>query len=248
VANPLDGTISIGGKAFEKKYVALGLVGTAGVAYFVVQKRKASAAANQLATDQAAGDQVADDSIDPQTGYPYGSAEDDQALSDWQNQPGLPDNTFTGGGGGVSDGGGFTSNAAWAQAAESAMGSTGTDSIAAALGHYLTGQQVTADEVTHINEAIAIEGYPPIPGTNGYPPAYKTAGGTSTGSGGGTPNPSRKKKTVVAPGGKTLREIASEDSNVTSYAQARALNPWAHRFTVKSKPIPKGYKVTLYAA
>jgi hypothetical protein len=48
-----------------------------------------------------------------------------------------------------------------------------------ALGKYITGQSVTSDMVTIINQAIAFAGPAPVPGQNGNPPGFNevTTGG-----------------------------------------------------------------------
>jgi len=80
-----------------------------------------------------------------------------------------------------------TTNAEWSAAALSQLtnqGYSGT-SVLAALGQYLLGLNLTADQAGIVTAAIAIEGYPPVPGAGGFPPAMKT-GGTP---GGGQPAP-----------------------------------------------------------
>lgn len=177
-------TIHIAGKPVNKKavYVAGGVALVFGVFYYY-QKRSAANSAAANSTANAANSQ-----IDPQTGYPYGSPEDQAALAAMGGQYGAFDpgtGQYVGYdpyGGGNPGGGGpppppgpgsFTNNAQWATYAEQQMGSSGTDSIAAALGHYLSGAKVTSGEQTLIQEAIAIAGQPPVAGTNpaGYPPA-----------------------------------------------------------------------------
>ena len=86
-----------------------------------------------------------------------------------------------------------STNAAWAQAAESYLSNTGgydPGTVAGALGIYLSGGTPTTDQQSIIDAAIAFEGYPPTAGPNGYPPAIHTAppGGQTGGggSGGGT--------------------------------------------------------------
>jgi hypothetical protein len=73
----------------------------------------------------------------------------------------------------------FANNAAWAQASETYLGSNGADAIAAALAKYISGQQITTDQQTTVEEAIAAEGYPPVAGANGYPPSMNVTGGSS---------------------------------------------------------------------
>jgi hypothetical protein len=47
--------------------------------------------------------------------------------------------------------------------------------VAAALGRYLTGGTLTADEENIVRAAIAFENYPPVPGANGFPPAMHSS-------------------------------------------------------------------------
>lgn len=82
-----------------------------------------------------------------------------------------------------------STNAQWSQATVSALtaqGYTG-QTVLGALGPYLTGKQVTPAQEQIIQAAIAVEGYPPIPGPSGNPPGIVTAGsgGGGTGQGGG---------------------------------------------------------------
>lgn len=86
-----------------------------------------------------------------------------------------------------------TTNAQWTQAAITQLTDEGynAESVSAALGAYTQGQSVTSAQEEMINSAIGIEGYPPDPGANGYPPSINVTGGggsgqTSTGYGYGT--------------------------------------------------------------
>jgi hypothetical protein len=80
-----------------------------------------------------------------------------------------------------------TTNAQWAQAAITQLENDGYDpqSVAAALGAYELGQPVTANQQSIIQAAIAVEGYPPVAGANGHPPAINVQGTTGGGTGGG---------------------------------------------------------------
>jgi hypothetical protein len=201
-------TVTLPGGLHVKKNVAI-TVGIASVAvggYFYYRQRKASQAAAASATDPNA-------QTDPQTGFAYGSPQDQAALAGMSGATLGQSNTgasFQGGqvigydqygnpiygqgqpGSGMP--GAFVSNAQWTQAAEALMGSNGADAIAAALGKYLLGQPLTVDQVTSVQQAIAAEGYPPVAGVNGNPPGYQTAqppsgGGGGTGAGPGAKNP-----------------------------------------------------------
>lgn len=82
-------------------------------------------------------------------------------------------------------------NQAWAQAAENYLVESGgydQNTVASALGPYITGSTVTAEQQAIIEAAIAFEGYPPQPGANNYPPNIHTSASTgqSGGSGGTT--------------------------------------------------------------
>lgn len=80
----------------------------------------------------------------------------------------------------------YATNGQWAQAAEDYLSSTvgaDTTTVAAALGKYVTGQALSSDQVSVIEQAIAFVGYPPVNGPDGYPPQIRTqpppAGGTT---------------------------------------------------------------------
>lgn len=194
-------TVTLPGGIHAKKNVviAVGLGSVLVAGYFYYRQKNQAAAASTTATDSSA-------QIDPQTGFAYGSPEDQAALAGMSGATLGQSNTgasFVGGqvigydqfgnpiygqgqpGSGLP--GAFTSNAQWGQSVEAAMGSNGADAIAAALGKYLLGQPLTADQVTTVQQAIAVEGYPPVAGFNGNPPSYQTVGGpTGTGGGGGS--------------------------------------------------------------
>lgn len=131
--------------------------------------------------------------INPATGYPYGSAEDAAELA---KQAGYIAPGSSGGGGGGSGGNvGLITNAQWTQAVIQGMQSDGIVSdpavLSAALGQYITGQPVTESAYRSlIEQAIAYQGYPPVSGPNGYPPAINT----ST-----QPTPTPKPKPTPAP-------------------------------------------------
>lgn len=175
-------------------YVGVGAAGLLGIALVRYRKQQqaaaATAAANAAAQAPGTGN-GASDQIDPATGFPYGSAQDAAALTA-QAGYNFPTTGYQYGYGGANtypttSPASFTSNAQWSQAAEQYMVGQGGDAntIGNALGKYITGQPVP-DQTNQglINEAIAFEGYPPVPGPNGFPPSINTANPGSTGSGG----------------------------------------------------------------
>jgi hypothetical protein len=188
---PIFGTVK------KKTAAIVGIGSVAGVLGFIwYRQRKAASAAAAASTASTAstaamqtdpaGNQCV--TLDPQTGYCPGTTEDTQALEALTQESaagelssgsssdyvGLAEGT------GNTGPGTFTSNANWAQYVEEALGSDGTDAIAAAIGLYLNGQPLSSSQVTIIQEAVAIGGNPPVSGASGYPPNYQTAGGTST--------------------------------------------------------------------
>jgi hypothetical protein len=199
----LDGSVEIAGHSLPKKQVALGVGGVVVVAVLYEVKKRRSAGAGSSVT--AASDSSGSGQVDPVTGYAYGSPEDVAALqgstgSDDSSSSVSGDGQVVGytedgapvyGAGGVSAAnsgpGYFTSNAEWAQAFESQVGSSGDDATAAALGKYLTGSQVTPAQQTIIQEAIASQGAAPVSGSTGYPPNIRliagSTGTTTTGTG-----------------------------------------------------------------
>lgn len=193
----LTGSVKIPGIGeIPKKQAAIGGAVLAVLLGIVWYRHRAAAAASNTApppTGDAAGAGLASDpyppdgttgnagdpnSTDPATGQTYG----DEDTSYYGS-------TGTAGGGGGSLAQQVTSNAAWSQAAQgylvTADPAIDPGTIASALGAYVTGSPVTADQQTIIEQAIAFEGYPPVAGPSGQPPSINLApGGTGTGTGG----------------------------------------------------------------
>lgn len=208
-------TISLPGLGPTKKTTAYalgaGVVILGGITWY--RSKNAGAAAVAPAADQTA----ASDQIDPATGFPFGSAEDTNALAAQQFAPsgggassGVDQGTS--GSGGAPTGGTFTTNAQWAQAVEDYLANTvGSDPnvVGNALGKYITGQALTVDQVAVVEQAIAFGGYPPVNGPTGYPPSYKTVNEppppppTS-----GTPKAAGTLHASVPPGGKTTVNLS----------------------------------------
>jgi len=187
---PLVGGVS-------KKALAIGGVASAAVVgLFLLRKRKGAAATPAAGQDPNA--------IDPATGLTYAEEAAGASTSDYLS-PGLQDTTGgpTYGSTGYTDpntgqwvygntGTGqaaATTNSAWAQNAVAYLSqNNGTDpaALSAALGAYLAGRALTPDQVSLADQAIAVEGYPPVAGAGGYPPGIREAGTPSQGGTGGS--------------------------------------------------------------
>jgi Fibronectin type III domain len=226
----LDGTIDIFGQHVKKKTAAiagLGIGGLAGIFWWRNRQSAAAAAATTSSdTSSTAG------TIDPETGDVAGSPQDEIDLAALQQEQSADEvdsaSEITGDGNiiGYDDEGnpiygaggttptpvtttGYTTNAQWGTAAEAALGSNGTDAIAAAIAKYLNGQPITTDQATTVQEAQALVGSPPVAGTNGNPPGYVTTGGTS-------PSPVSGSKPAKAPTG--TRSTPGATSAVVAWA------------------------------
>jgi hypothetical protein len=159
-----------------KKKTGLIIVGAAvvilGVAYY--RSKKASDAAAIASAGASVG-------VDPATGFLYGSAEDAAALANQGSyiSPGGGGNGASVGGSGTIPTTGFATNGAWSQAAIQYMQSAGlvedAAQLSAALGKYIAGSPVTDVQKSLIEQAIAFQGYPPVPGPAGYPPSVNQA-------------------------------------------------------------------------
>jgi len=171
----------------KRSYILIGVavVGTAAVIYW--RNRNAAAASSSGLTTDPAGNVG---TIDPATGFVYGSPQDLDALN---AMAGSSTSSGGGGGGGSSSGAGdtstqvsngppFASNAAWAQYAANYLvtnlnmdpGTVGND-----LGKYLAGAEVTTAERDVITQAIAFAGPVPVAGPSGYPPSIRVSGSTA---------------------------------------------------------------------
>jgi hypothetical protein len=138
-----------------------------------------------------------------------------------------------------------TTNAGWASAAEAYLTSqTGADpaTVAAALGKYITGQTVSANQQSIIDQAIAFEGYPPTAGANNYPPNIHTGGTTGQGGGGTT---GAGTKTVQANGKEDLSQFAHSRHTTGGKLIALKGNKWLTTYYGTKRKIPKGYKIAV---
>jgi PASTA domain len=203
----LDGDIKVFGQSFPKKaaLIGVGVVGV-GAVYYIEKRKNAAAVTSAVAAGTADGT-----TTDPETGFAYGSTEDQAALAQLGTS-GLPvQNSSSFQTGNVigydefgdpiysSQGtGAFSDNGTWTQSALAALinADPQIDSgvISAALGAYINGQPLTPDQISIVNQAIALENKPPVSGPTGNPPGYLTvtvppAGGTTAPPGTGSTPP-----------------------------------------------------------
>lgn len=151
----------------------------AAVGIYLLVKGRAKASGGPGAQTDPAGNVG---TIDPKTGYVYGSSQD---------QSGLGGGGFDSGGGGGSSGtpapsgstvaGQYADNNAWARAAINFLVGVGVDPTSAnsAITQYITSQQLNTDQQGQVNLAIQSIGAPPTPPTPGTspPPVVTPPGG-----------------------------------------------------------------------
>lgn len=248
------------GEVKKKTAAVVAGVSVVGVlAVWYIRQRKASqsasaAAAGSSSTTTAAAGTVTDpagnvcssDDIDPETGFCSGSEEDESALEeasgdlDDEDLTGLSDDTSP-----VATTTTFATNAAWAQAAEQYLGSDGADTTAAAISKYIAGQQMTTAQETTVEEAIAAEGYPPVAGANGYPPALDVTG-TTSGGGGSSSGGSGSTGTntdVTVPSVLGLRAVADAEPKLKAAGlvpkiKSASFNSKTENYVVSQTPAP----------
>ena len=146
MANPLESFKKL--PTWGKVAVAGGGAGAVYVAWRM--KQNATAASAAPAADTGSG-------IDPETGYPVGSAQDEAALAELQG--GYPVGSYTNGvdTGTVGTTSGYGTIAQWAAAAQAGLADIGFDpqTVADALGAYVSGQKLTSAEASIVNTARA---------------------------------------------------------------------------------------------
>ena len=147
--------------------------GIAAVAIFWYLQKGKGTTATATQTDPAGNTGT----IDPATGYVYGSSEDQAALgSSTSTSTGSSDSS------GSTTAGQYQDNDAWANAAINYLVSIGVDATAAnaAIEQYLASQNLTTDQQADVNLAIQRLGAPPSPPTPGTPssPIVTPPGGT----------------------------------------------------------------------
>jgi hypothetical protein len=236
----LEGDIKIGSEHFPKKVVIPAVGGTLIIAGVMVYRKRQAAATDAVAV--AAGTADGND-IDTETGFPYGSTEDQTALAEMgsgalptqSNSSAFQTGNVIGydqfgdpiyGASPSGSSGTFTNNAQWTQAAlaslVSADDSTDSGVISDALGVYINGGNPTAAQVSLIEQAIALEGPVPVPNADGYPPGIHTPAATTTGGGGAGTGTSGAKKPSKAPSGESVGNITQNSATLRWTSQSGA--------------------------
>jgi hypothetical protein len=164
-------------KKSTRNWLVVGGLGAAAVVIYMVMRARSSAAST-------------DPSIDPATGVPYS-----QETSGLGGASGVTPSLYgyvdpTTGAFISGAGAGNTvlqpsTNASWAQQVEAYLQTLGYDPIAvgAAIGKYLTGQTLSADQQGIVASALGFFGQPPqgAPPVSSVPPPGNGSGGGSTG-------------------------------------------------------------------
>jgi hypothetical protein len=129
-------------------------------------KKRSGAAGTGAQTDPAGNTGT----INPRTGYVYGSPEDLAAQS--QNTAGTGLGTDSGTSGGSTVAGTYADNTAWANAAINYLVSIGEDAVASnsAITQYLASQPLTQQQQSLVNLAVQRLGGPPSPPQPGTAP------------------------------------------------------------------------------
>lgn len=195
-AAPAKGSVNLPGlgKVPKKWFLIVGGGAVVTIAY-VLYKRKSTAATTTTATDTGTAALAGQPCTDPVTGESgiYDSTGACIVGSTAASQGGYYSGYGAQGVSGttppVPGTGGFTTNGQWSQQAQADLANTGIDAaaLAAALGAYLTGGTLTTAQQSLVDSAIADEGYPPVSGASGYPPAMHTSATGGSGSVAGQP-------------------------------------------------------------
>lgn len=143
-------------------------IAAAGGIWFFLQRRQRAAAAGAGAANAAQTDPAGNTgTIDPATGYVYGTPQDSAGLAGNSAVGGT-----TSGTGGSTVGGQYPDNTAWAQAAINYLVGIGVDPTAAnaAIQQFLASQDLTPQQQADVNQAIQRIGAPPSPPQPTTPP------------------------------------------------------------------------------
>ena len=137
---------------------AVAWIAIAAVIFWYVSKKNSGSGASGQGTDPAGNV----GSINPSTGYVYGSAEDKAALGSASSSLGTSSDSGTGG---STVAGQYSDNNAWAVAAINYLVSIGVDATSAntAITQFLASQHLTTSQQADVNLAIQRLGAPPSP-------------------------------------------------------------------------------------
>lgn len=163
------------GKKIGPLPLGVWLIIAAGIFYFVMKSNQGSGEGGPQ-TDGAGNVGT----INPNTGYVYGSPEDRAALGASSSSLGTSGESGTGG---ATVGGQYSDNSAWAVAAINYLVSIGVDATSAnsAITQFLGSQQLTTEQQGMVNLAIQRLGAPPTPPEPGTsPPPVVTPPTSST--------------------------------------------------------------------
>lgn len=230
MADPIEGTAHAthaagkGGLSFLTQKVGplpLGVWLAAGIVlvwYFSQQNKKSSTSTAGQQTDPAGNVGT----IDPQTGYVYGSSEDQAGLAadDTTSSTGTSGQSATTGAQTYAD------NNAWGTAAINYLVGLGIDATTAnqAVQQYLSSQVLTTAQQGDVNLAIQALGPPPsLPGPTSSNPTPVTGGSGTGGNTGTTGNPTLSNGHVVSVGA-TNAVVAWTGTNATKW-QTKIVGP-----------------------
>ncbi len=176
---PAGGSVAVPGVGKVRKTYVLAGVAITGVFVIMYYRKHGAAGAAAVTVTDPDGNVCA--VLNPATGFCPGTPGD---LAAQGFAAGTTDITGGTGGGtqdvtGTGSGPPFASNAAWSQYAAAYL--TGTENrdpvtVGADLGAYVTGQPLDPAAHSLISDAIAIAGYPPVSGADGFPPAIRLSG------------------------------------------------------------------------
>lgn len=201
----------------------IGVLAAAGVLWYVIKRRQAGSSGTSGQQIDSAGNVG---SIDPSTGYVYGSLQDRTALA--QSSAGSQD-TSTSSTSSATTAGQYATNAAWANAAVNYLVGLGVDPTVAtqAIQNYLESQTLSTNQQGEVNLAIQALGPPPtLPEpTQNQPTPINTPGGGASAT-----NP----VTGLAVGHVTSTTVGlswSAAQNATGYTVSYGLDPSASTWT-----------------
>lgn len=201
-------------------------VGAFVLIWWYFQKKNTASTASGTAPNQQTDPAGNVGSIDPATGYVYGSPEDQAALA--SQNTGASGTSTNSGSSGSTVGGNYPDNTSWGRAAINYLVGLGVDPSSAneAIQQYLASQPLTTAQQAEVNEAIQALGAPPSPpGPTGTPPPPVVAPpgpGPTSPPGGGKVNASNPPTgfTVTNKTGNTIGLKWNAAKNATGYTVA----------------------------